>query len=143
MAEPTLTRDEINQKLQTLDRGMETLKAKGRSPDGKDFWPALAREADRITDGASVADHPWALNKSKPSQPNMGSVRCRTSRRQTICHPNDSRWPTSARCVEAIGKSEEILATRLPGSADISACLSKCRTGRRRCARPKDEAWIA
>jgi hypothetical protein len=61
MGEQTMTREEIQSKLDALDRKMEAMKAE--NPNGEDFWPAFAGEADEITDGASADDYDWALKQ--------------------------------------------------------------------------------
>jgi len=61
MAEKTLTREQVQEKLDALDRKMEALKSE--NPSGEDFWPAFAGEADEITDGASADDYAWALEQ--------------------------------------------------------------------------------
>jgi hypothetical protein len=61
MSEQTMTREEIQSKLDALDRKMEGMKAE--NPNGGDFWPAFAGEADEITDGASAEDYDWALKQ--------------------------------------------------------------------------------
>jgi hypothetical protein len=61
MGEQAMTREEIQAKLDALDRKMEAMKAE--NPNAEDFWPAFAGEADEITDGAEADDYAWALEQ--------------------------------------------------------------------------------